>query len=226
MTGTNLELTKVKHEHLVPNPWNPNKQSERAYQAEIESIADNGFVQPITVRPHPEDKTKYQIVDGYHRWLAIGEFMEGKHEATDKLQPVLDTGLLPCVVLDIDEAQAKKLTVILNETRGRADLGELGQLLDDIKIEFNDDLIRGLPYTENQLNDLLSLAEFDWDNLDDLIEEDEDVDGDMPYRVTADLTPSQEVKWKKIKEQHSGDLPSDSKLANAKLIEILIDNQK
>jgi len=42
---TNLPITKV-----TPNPWNPNKQTERQYAAEMESICDNGFVMPIIVR--------------------------------------------------------------------------------------------------------------------------------------------------------------------------------
>jgi len=217
-----LQLVNIKHSEIIPNDWNPNKQNERAFEAEIESITDNGFVQPVTVRKHPTQKSKYQIIDGYHRWLALQKIFADKSLQTAPLQEIVITQEIPCVVLDVTDAQAKKLTIVLNETRGRAELGELGALLDSIQLDFGDDLIRGLPYNEGQLIDLLSLAEFDWENLEELIEEDKGEDASMAYRLVADLTPDTEILWTQALIDNAAALPKNERDASGKMIDILL----
>jgi hypothetical protein len=217
-----LELINIKHSEIVPNDWNPNKQNERAFEAEIESITDNGFVQPVTVRKHPTMKGKYQIIDGYHRWLALQKIFADKGLQTAPLKSIVTTQEVPCVVLDVTDAQARKLTIILNETRGRAELGELGILLESIQVDFGDDLIRGLPYSQGQLDDLLSLAEFDWDNLEDLVDEETNEEVSLPYRLVADLTPDTEILWTQALIDNAGQLPKNEKEASGKMIDILL----
>lgn len=217
-----LDLVNIKHENIIPNDWNPNKQNERAFQAEIESIVDNGFVQPVTVRKHPTQSGKYQIIDGYHRWLALKQIFDDKSLQSKPLQNIVITHEVPCVVIDVTDAQAKKLTIILNETRGRAELGELGILLESIQVDFGNDLIRGLPYSQGQLDDLLSLAEFDWENLEDLVPEDTNEDKDMPYRLTAELSKDTEVLWLQAISDHADRLPKNEKEAAGKMIDILL----
>lgn len=217
-----LQLVNLKHSDIIPNDWNPNKQNERAFEAEVESITDNGFVQPVTVRKHPTQKNKYQIIDGYHRWLALQKIFKEKALQTAPLKEIVLTQQVPCVVLDVSDAQAKKLTVILNETRGRAELGELGILLESIQVDFGNDLIRGLPYNEGQLTDLLSLAEFDWENLEELIEEDKSEDVSMPYRLVADLTPDTEILWTQALIDNAAALPKNEREASGKMIDILL----
>lgn len=220
-----IAITLINHDKVIPNEWNPNKQTDRAFEAEIESLNDHGFVMPVTVRVHPEKSGHYQIIDGYHRWLAIDEMLKGKHNPSDKLTEILEVKKIPCVILDVSEQDAKKLTIILNETRGRAELGELGILLESLTEDFGDDLIRGLPYNEGQLNDLLSLGQFDWDSLVTAEEETTNDESDLPYRVVAELTPSVEVKWKEAQLKYADELPSDSKQAAGKLISLILDNQ-
>lgn len=219
-----LELVNIKHSDIIPNDWNPNKQNERAFEAEIESITDNGFVQPVTVRKHPTQKSKYQIIDGYHRWLALQKIFTEKSLQTPPLKQIVTTQEVPCVIIEATDAQAKKLTIILNETRGRAELGELGILLESIQVDFGDDLIRGLPYSQGQLDDLLSLAEFDWDNLDDLVEEETNEESSMPYRLIADLTPDTEILWTQALIDNASALPKNEKEAAGKMIDILLKN--
>ena len=212
-----LELVSIKHSEIIPNDWNPNKQNERAFQAEIESITDNGFVQPMTVRKHPTQKSKYQIIDGYHRWLALQKIFDDSKLHTAPLKAIVATKEIPCVVIDVTEAQAKKLTIILNETRGRAEIGELGMLLESIQIEFGDDLIRGLPYSQGQLDDLLSLAEFDWENLEDLAE-DEDTKTELVFREKNMMIGNHQAMLELEKEGYELDLDEkeDRDLLNRK----------
>lgn len=133
---------------LHANPWNPNRMNERQYAAEKESITAFGFIDPVTVRPHPELAGEYQVIDGEHRVRA----------ATD-----LGITDLPVVVLDVNEAAAKKLTIVLNETRGRADTVDLAAVLADLQAELGAEVLVGLPYTPAELEELLSLSAFDWD---------------------------------------------------------------
>ena len=219
-----LQLANIMHSDIIPNDWNPNKQNERAFEAEIESITDNGFVQPITVRKHPTQKSKYQIIDGYHRWLALTKIFEDKSLQTPPLKTIVTSKQVPCVVIEVTDAQAKKLTIILNETRGRAELGELGILLESIQVDFGDDLIRGLPYSQGQLDDLLSLAEFDWDNLEDLVEEETNEDASMPYRLIAELTPDTEILWTQMLMENASALSNNEKQAAGQMIDMLLKN--
>ncbi len=136
-----LRVVNVPVDSIEPNPWNPNRQDERTYEAERESIREYGFIDPVTVREHPDDSKRYQIIDGEHRWRAAQD--EG-----------LET--IPVLSLVLDNAAAKKLTVILNETRGSPDLALLGSLLRNIETELQDsDSFRlGLSYTEAELKRL------------------------------------------------------------------------
>lgn len=134
---------------LHPNPWNPNQQSEVVRRAERESIEAYGFVDPITVREHPTIVDAYEIIDGEHRWQAAQEL--GYTE-------------VPVVVLVLDDTAARKLTVILNETRGDADAVLLGQLLSELKDMSDPDVFAlGLPYTGSELDHLLAIGGGDWD---------------------------------------------------------------
>jgi hypothetical protein len=146
---TTVEMTtlEVTLDAIHPNPWNPNKQTERVMTAVRESIREFGFIDPITVRPHPTREAAFEILGGEHRWIAARA--EG-----------IDT--VPVTVLHgLSDAQAKKLVVILNETRGEADTALLGRLLSDIQRELEDenDLRLGLPYSEEELRQLTSVAD-------------------------------------------------------------------
>jgi ParB-like chromosome segregation protein Spo0J len=218
-----LDIVIVAHSSIEPNDWNPNKQNERAFAAEKESILDHGFIVPVTVRPHPSKKDKYQIIDGYHRWLAIGEIIEKQTQGAGNLSEIIASKNIPVIILDADDATAKRLTVILNETRGRADMGELAVLLGDIQTDLGDDLIRGLPYSEGQLKELLSLSEFDWANLElTELTEPEEGDDEHSAKIVALLSANAEVLWKEALIQNAGNLPKDQKQAAGKLIEILL----
>ena len=89
---------------IVKNPWNPNQMDKKTLKAEKESIQKYGVVAPIIVREIDDD---FQIIDGEHRYIVCKEL---RHET------------IPCVIVDgLKEKDAKKLTIILNETKGSND---------------------------------------------------------------------------------------------------------
>lgn len=144
------KTTKIERSLLIskslldPNPWNPNKTKPRQQKAIAESLATYSQIIDIVVRPNGD---RYQIIDGEHRY----------DELTEDVYVTVLHGL--------SDADAKKLTIIMNETRGEADKIELAQLLADLASELNgEELLNALPYEQNELDELVKLAEVDWDN--------------------------------------------------------------
>ena len=131
---------------ITKNPWNPNQMDKKTLKAEKESIEKYGVVAPIIVRPL---KNKYQIIDGEHRYIVCSE---------------LGYKLIPSVIIDgLENKDAKKLTIILNETKGSNDKIELGKLLGELEKDFGDNLKIGLPFNDDDLNDLIEFGNVDWD---------------------------------------------------------------
>lgn len=118
------------------------------YRKELASIRKFGFVDPVIVR---ERDSWYEIVDGEHRWRAAKEL--GYTEI-----PIYSIG-------DVSDADAKQLTIVLNETRGRSDSKRLGAVLKDLLESVpKTDLLDLLPYSPpvfDRLTGLDSLEEWD-----------------------------------------------------------------
>ena len=149
---------------IVKNPWNPNKMDNATLKAEKESIQKYGVVAPIIVRPLDDD---FQIIDGEHRYIVCQE---------------LGHKTIPCVIVDgLEEKDAKKLTIVLNETKGSNDKIELGKLLGDLQTEFGDNLKIGLPFSDEDLKDLIEFGNIEWDNYDGA--KAESVNEDEVYRL-------------------------------------------
>lgn len=144
----------ISKNDLHPNPWNPNRTSERVQEAIKESVTEYGQVLELLVRPHPEIEGEYQILDGEHRYNVLPE------------------NVYCNVIHDVPESHARKLTVIMNETRGEADKIALAQLLAEVSQELDpEELLKALPYDAGELNELVKLAEVDWDQFDDSVED-------------------------------------------------------
>lgn len=200
-----LDSRLIPHAKLHPNPWNPNRMDERTLTAERESIATFGFVVPVTVRPHPDKKGHFQIIDGEHRWKVLGE-----------AKPKPD---VPCIVLDISDTTARKLTIVLNETRGQADTALLSSLLGELKEELGDDLGVGLRWSEGELDSILAVADDDWDGYSpDGLDDKPPADGDfttLQVRVPNDFLPVWEQAQEAVAED--AELDPDKRVANGQV---------
>lgn len=165
-TQQKLAITHIPISDVAPNPWNPNKQTERQFDAEVESILANGFVAPILVRANKgSDGSTHQVIDGEHRLKALSRIIAGQMVGSVNVPDLVATRTIPAIVIKATDAQAKKLTVVMNETRGSADTAQLSALLADLSTEFGSDLLTGLPYTQEKLDDLLSMGSYDWDQI-------------------------------------------------------------
>jgi ParB-like nuclease domain len=141
--GVKLLASQVEH-----NPWNPNKTTDRQQEAIGESLSMYGQVLEILVRPHPQKEGIYQVIDGAHR--------------LDNLSDIVYAN----VIYGLPDADAKKLTIVMNETRGSADKLELAELLNSIQTDLGDLLGVGLPYSTVELSELTSLSNIDWGSFD------------------------------------------------------------
>lgn len=137
----------VPIDSVVPNQWNPNKQSEYIFEKELTSIKTHGMVQSILVR---QKGTQLEIMDGEHRWRAAKQL--GFTEIS-----VNNMG-------EISDQVAQQLTIIMNEVKGKADdqlmaklVASLAQGIDLAELEKN------LPYTKNELEHFIANAKIDWD---------------------------------------------------------------
>lgn len=121
------------------------------YSKLLESMGKYGFVDPLTVRPASEGM--WEIIDGEHRLQAA----EDLRMAT---APYMNAGA-------ISTAEAQALGIILNELKGRHDPKKLGALLDDLLTNNPvEEMLKGMPFTDEALAGLTSLKSFDWNDID------------------------------------------------------------
>jgi len=191
---------------LVPNNWNPNRTTARQQEAIAESLAKYDQILDLVVRPHPTLKGKYEIIDGEHRYQAI----EGNT-------------VYVTVVEGIDDASARKLTVILNETRGQADRQELAELLAELTLEYDGvGLQECLPYSAEELTELLKLAEAEdkeQDNIDEDIDPTESQFTKILCLVPNDALDVVQQAYDLITQERS--LNSDKQIAWGQVLESL-----
>jgi hypothetical protein len=146
---TNLRVDYVSDDLLRPNPWNPNRQDDFIFERELASIQRFGFVDPILVRKLDD---WFEIIDGEHRLRACRQL--GITEI-----PIIDLG-------DVDDDDAKQLTIVLNETRGRAQPDLLRSLISDLaKRHPVEELLAVLPYTPEQFEAFR--RPFDWKDVEE-----------------------------------------------------------
>lgn len=170
----NLDLNVVEINKIHPNPWNPNRQTERVEEAIAESIDYYGMLDPLTVRPHPEMEGEYQIIDGEHRMRTCAKLGFSKIPVN--------------VVSGLDETDAQKLTIIANETRGEADKMALADLLHELSGSMQkEELMIGLPYSSNELDSIIGMGEIDWSLVN--VPKNQLVSGDITFifKCQADL---------------------------------------
>lgn len=93
------------------------------------------------------------------------QIVNGEHRHQDMLE--LGAPTISCVVLDLDDPAARKLTMLLNEG-GEPDVVLMGALLTDLqRLQPEEEFARAMPYTPAERDHLLSLADHDWSRFDD-----------------------------------------------------------
>lgn len=163
----NFKTTKkvVKITDVLPNPWNPNEQSEEIFRKEVASIKELGMLGSILVR---ETGGIYQILDGEHRWKACKEL--GYTEI-----PVESIGEVP-------DKDAKLLTILLNNLHGKDSLEKRAKILEELETG----QLQLLPFTEEEIENEKALFKFDFSQYDEELPVDRKTDRLIHIQLTEE----------------------------------------
>jgi len=93
---------------IVANEYNPNSVAPEEMKLLYDSIKEDGYTMPVVVF-YNEDKDKYEIVDGFHRYTIML-----KHKDIFEREG----GLLPCSIIDKDISDRMASTIRHNRARG------------------------------------------------------------------------------------------------------------
>lgn len=104
---------------IEPNDYNPNAVAKQEMKLLEVSIDHDGYTQP-TVTIWDEEKQKYVIIDGFHRYYTM---------KTSKLINERNGGKLPIVILDKDINERMASTVRHNRARGKHSLTGMGNIV-------------------------------------------------------------------------------------------------
>lgn len=143
------QLTVAPHE-LRANLWNVNSVSPENEEKLTESVRQFGMFKPVIVREAPDEKTKYEILGGEHRWLVA------KNQGTTKI-PIFNLG-------PIDDDTAKKITLADNARYGSDDVLQLADLLKSLGPAA--DIQVFLPFTEADISTLFATSDIALDDLE------------------------------------------------------------
>jgi ParB/RepB/Spo0J family partition protein len=136
-------IRSVRLDKLIAHPGNPNRQSRANFGKLVRNIERTGRYEPIVVRPHPQRKECFQIINGEHRYRALAKL--GQKTAD-------------CVVWDIDDEQTDILLATLNRLCGSDELGKKLELLKRLNKRMkSSELAKLLPQRAKQIERLTNL---------------------------------------------------------------------
>lgn len=110
----------VDVDSLEVNDYNPNTVLQQELKLLEFSIVKNGWIQPILI-----SKEKI-IIDGFHRALLS--------KKSKKLKGIYE-GKVPCVVMDISQAERKLLTIRINRAKGEHSAFKMQKIIKSLSIE-------------------------------------------------------------------------------------------
>jgi ParB family chromosome partitioning protein len=135
-------LTEIRLEQLRPAPWNANSMDAAMLARLKESIRRYDVVENLVVRPLGPDN--YEVLSGNQRLRAL---TESGFECA------------PCVVVAVDDADARLLADALNHVKGTDDLGLRAEMLRKVLATVPEkDVLALLPETVESLQSLTALG--------------------------------------------------------------------
>jgi len=137
------QVQTIQLNKLIAHPDNPNKQSKINFTKLVRNIKRTGKYEPLIVRPHPERKGYFQLINGYHRCRALEQL---GHKYAD------------AIVWEVDDEQTDILLATLNRLGGSDELSKKLTLLKRLNETFKTrDLGKLLPQTSKQIEQLVNL---------------------------------------------------------------------
>ena len=121
------EYQQIPVEWIDVGPWQPRRKFEREQLDELAvSIRQRGIVQPILLRPTPNQPGRFQLVAGERRWR--GAQIAQLHEIPSVIRDLTDSECYEVAL--IENIQRQDLSVI-DEAQGYANLLEINRYTQD-----------------------------------------------------------------------------------------------
>ncbi len=144
-TVNHVKAIDVALDLLRPAPWNPNAMTDLKLQKLKTSVIRFGIVGCMVVR---------SLTDGTYEVLSDNHML--------KVCQALGRKAAPCVVVDLDDAEAMLLAQALNQLHGEDDLGVKAELVRTVLAEFPESqVVAVLPETAESLHALTTLGQED-----------------------------------------------------------------
>lgn len=147
-------LVRVSLDSLRPHPANANVMDEERLEKLAENIRREGDYPPLLVRPHPDEKGCYQILDGHQR---VDVLRRLSHKEAN------------CYLWPCDDQTALVLLATLNRLEGQDDPLKRAELLRELtELASPEELARMLPESAALIRQSLGLLDL---NLEQLLAE-------------------------------------------------------
>ncbi|QHI96255.1 ParB/RepB/Spo0J family partition protein [Aristophania vespae] len=97
--ASSYQQTTLSIDLLAPSPFQPRKNMDSAKLAELaDSIRSRGVLQPLLVRPDPQNNGHYQIIAGERRWRASQQ--AGLHEVPVHIKQLDDSDAMAAAMVE------------------------------------------------------------------------------------------------------------------------------
>ncbi len=145
------KLKKIQIKRLRSHPANSNYMPENLKQKLTENIRQTSDYPPVIVRPFPDEPETWQIIDGYNRVEVLKQL--GHQTVT-------------CYIWPCDDQTALRLLATLNRLEGQDVPARRASLFKELAdLTSPEELAQLLPESANEIEQTLSLLEFDVDSL-------------------------------------------------------------
>mgnify|MGYP001601527174 CR=1 FL=1 len=178
----NAENKVVPITEIHPNEYNPKlpfdstPEGQKQFARIVKSMKAHGQIDPILVR---EIKKGFEIVNGYHRYMAAVQL--GWKELEIK-----NLGKI-----SLEQAQVKALAT--EDAKIALDYVATAKMVTAL-LGFDPGLIEELPYDQEDAENMQKMLEFDWNQFED---EEMELEDDEKYTIT--LSPELSKRWKELK---------------------------
>jgi len=136
---------------LLKAPWNYKGESSKLSSKLLNGLKENGQIETMLVRwiENTDGIDYYEVANGNHR-----------------LDQLNAAGIDAVHVFSLGECslnKAKKLAILLNETRFKPDEIKLAETIRDLLGEEHHDILaQTLPFDANEMLDMKNMLDFDW----------------------------------------------------------------
>jgi ParB family transcriptional regulator, chromosome partitioning protein len=140
-----MKTVELPIEKVLAAPWNANNMDDQTIQRLRESISRYGLLQPLVVRTISQ--SQYEVLSGNQRLKVLKE----NHFSC-----------VPCVIVNLNDAEAMLLAQALNNIHGEDDLAMKGAMLNRILTSIpKEKVLSLLPETAESLSALSTIGKED-----------------------------------------------------------------